>query len=239
MVHSSTETSQRHWRRIHTAVSTVPSLSLGEPDTSATRHFGTTKSLSKFKTNHRWSCVSSELSWFEVSRLFLDHGTRVEVSRTTFFWCRSVLRSVPKCPRASWCRRSVLWPKCPVTVADASLPVADDMEIGVWHIPQARLSTGTVLRLPFSGHPPHMTSREDSALAWSLIVCRKTVPLTSNSRSCNARGLLHNSAVNAVHNIVPSLIVPFSKTGWVSPSVFWVLHLLFESHSRKSVNHLR
>jgi len=30
------------------------------------------------------------------------------------FWCRSVLRPVPKCPRMSWCR-SVLWPKCPVT----------------------------------------------------------------------------------------------------------------------------
>jgi len=36
------------------------------------------------KTNHRWSCVSSELSWVDVSRLFLDHDTRVEVSRTTF-----------------------------------------------------------------------------------------------------------------------------------------------------------
>ena len=51
-----------------------------EPDTSATRHFGTTKLVPKFKTNHRWICVSSELSWVEVSRLFLDHGTRVEVS---------------------------------------------------------------------------------------------------------------------------------------------------------------
>ena len=55
-----------------------------ELDTSATRHFGTVKLVPKFKTNHRWSCVSSELSWVEVSRLFLDHGTRVEVSRTTF-----------------------------------------------------------------------------------------------------------------------------------------------------------
>ena len=27
-----------------------------------------------------WSCVSSEMSWVEVSRLFLNHGTRVEVS---------------------------------------------------------------------------------------------------------------------------------------------------------------
>jgi len=80
-----------------------------------TRHFGTTKSVPKFKRNHRWTCgaVSSELPWVEVSRLFLDHGTRVEVSRTTFF-CRNVLRPVPKCRRVSWCR-SVLWSKCPVT----------------------------------------------------------------------------------------------------------------------------
>ena len=54
-------------------------------DTSPPRHFGTTKLVPKFKPNHRWSCVSSELSWVEVSRLFLDHGTRVEVSCTTFF----------------------------------------------------------------------------------------------------------------------------------------------------------
>ena len=33
------------------------------------------------------------------------------------FWCRSVLRPVPKCPRVSW-GRSVLWPKCPVTATD-------------------------------------------------------------------------------------------------------------------------
>ena len=30
------------------------------------------------------------------------------------FWCQSVLRPVPKCPRVSWCR-SALWQKCPVT----------------------------------------------------------------------------------------------------------------------------
>ena len=59
-------------------------------DTSAPRHLGATKLVPKFKTNHRWSCVSSELSWVEVSRLFLDHGTRVEVSRSTFF-------GVPEC----------------------------------------------------------------------------------------------------------------------------------------------
>jgi len=77
-------------------------------------HFGTTKLVLKFKTNHRWSCVSSELSWVEVSRLFLDHMALVSKCLVPRFWCRSVLRPVPKCPRVSWCR-SVLWPKCPVT----------------------------------------------------------------------------------------------------------------------------
>jgi len=59
----------------------------------------------KFKTNHRWSCVSSELSWVEVSRLFLDHGTRVEVSRTTFL--------ASKClETGAEVSQSVLMPKC-------------------------------------------------------------------------------------------------------------------------------
>jgi len=55
--------------------------------------------------NHRWNCVSSELSWVEVSRLFLDHGTRVEVSRTTFLVskCLEIGTEVPQ---------SVLMPKC-------------------------------------------------------------------------------------------------------------------------------
>ena len=49
------------------------------------RHFGTAKLVLNFKTNHRWSCVSSShVSWVEVSRLFLDYGTRVEVARITF-----------------------------------------------------------------------------------------------------------------------------------------------------------
>jgi len=62
----------------------------------------------KFKPNHRWSCVSSELSWVEVSRLFLDHGPRVEVSRTTFL--------VSKCLEiGAEVSQSVLMPKCPVT----------------------------------------------------------------------------------------------------------------------------
>jgi len=43
-----------------------------------------------------------------VSRLFLDHGTRVEVSRTTFLVskCLEIGAEVPQ---------SVLMPKCPVT----------------------------------------------------------------------------------------------------------------------------
>jgi len=55
--------------------------------------------------NHRWRCVSSELSWVEVSRLFLDHGTRVEVSRITFL--------VSKCVEiGAEVSQSVLMPKC-------------------------------------------------------------------------------------------------------------------------------
>jgi len=89
------------------------SRTLRPQDTSATRHFGTTKLVPKFNTNHRWSCVSSELSWVEVSWLFLDHVTRVEVSRITFLvskykvsWDRC--RSVPECLDAEVsCGRSV------------------------------------------------------------------------------------------------------------------------------------
>jgi len=80
-------------------------ICLREPDTSATRHFGITKLVPKFKTYHRWSCVSSELSWVEVSRLFLDHVTRVEVSRTTFL--------VSKClGTGAEVSQSVLMPRC-------------------------------------------------------------------------------------------------------------------------------
>jgi len=59
-----------------------------EPDTSATRQFGT-----KFKPNDRWSCVSSELSWVRSVPTFPRSGAEVfgaEVSRDT-----SAL--VPKC----------------------------------------------------------------------------------------------------------------------------------------------
>jgi len=68
-------------------------------------HFGTTKLVPKFKPNQQWSCVSLELSWVEVSRLFLDHGTRVEVSRTAFL--------VSKCLEiGAEVSHSVLMPKC-------------------------------------------------------------------------------------------------------------------------------
>jgi len=75
-----------------------------EPDTLALRHFGTIKLVPKFKPNHQWSCVLSELSWVEVSQLFLDHDTRVEVSRTTFL--------VSKCLEIGAEVSSVLMPKC-------------------------------------------------------------------------------------------------------------------------------
>ena len=86
-----------------------------EPDTSATRHFDTTKLVPKFKTNHRWSCVSSEIRNCPGSKCpgFSSITALVLKCLVPRFWCRSVLRSVPKCPRVSWCR-SVLWPKCPV-----------------------------------------------------------------------------------------------------------------------------
>ena len=78
------------------------SRTLRHRDTSAPQNW--CRSLT-FKTNHRWSCVSSELSWVEVSRLFLDHGTRVEVSRTVFLLWKcletgaevSQSRLMPKC----------------------------------------------------------------------------------------------------------------------------------------------
>jgi len=82
-------------------------LYAGDPDTSAT------KLVPKLKTNHRWSCVSSELSWVEVSRLFLDHSTRVEVSRTTFLSSKCLKTGAEV-------SQSVLMPKCPVTVCSCS-----------------------------------------------------------------------------------------------------------------------
>ena len=75
---------EHHTKKVLISLLTYGSRTLRPQDTSAPRHFGTTKLVPKFKPNHRWSCVSSELSWIEVSRLFLDHGTRFEVSHTTF-----------------------------------------------------------------------------------------------------------------------------------------------------------
>jgi len=93
------------------------SRTLRPQDTSAPRHFGITKLVPKFKSNHRWSCVSSELSWVEVSRLFLDHGTRVEVSHTTFL--------VSKClETGAEVSQSVLMPKCLVTFLVIARPHA-------------------------------------------------------------------------------------------------------------------
>ena len=74
--------------------------------------FGT--GAGQFKTNHRWSCVSSELSWVEVSRFFLDHGTRVEMYRTTFL--------VSKCLEiGAEVSQSVLMPKCLVAEVSGNL----------------------------------------------------------------------------------------------------------------------
>jgi len=68
-------------------------------DTSAPQNW--CRSLSRITGG----AVSSELSWVEVSRLFLDHGTRVEVSRTTFL--------VSKCLGiGAEVSQSVLMPKC-------------------------------------------------------------------------------------------------------------------------------
>ena len=75
--------------------------------------------MPKFKTNRLWNCVSSELSWVEVSRLFLDHGTRAEVSRITFL--------VSKCLEVgAEVSQSVLMPMCPVAIlyADSDFDVA-------------------------------------------------------------------------------------------------------------------
>ena len=92
----------------HTCYRHFGHKTLRPQDTSAPRHFSTTKLVPEFKTV---SCVSPELSWVEVSRLFLDHGTRVEVSRTTFL--------VSKClETGAEVSQSVLRPKC--LVADMS-----------------------------------------------------------------------------------------------------------------------
>ena len=78
------------------------------------RHRDNSALLSKFKTNHRWSCVSSELSWDEVSWLILDHGTRVEVSRTTFLVSKYL-------EFGAEVTQSVLMPKCLVAEVSGNL----------------------------------------------------------------------------------------------------------------------
>jgi len=75
-----------------------------QPDTSATRHFGT-----NFKPNHRWICVLSELSLVQSVPTF--RRSDAEVSRTAFL-VQKCLETVLKCLMRV---RSVLWPKCPVT----------------------------------------------------------------------------------------------------------------------------
>ena len=71
-----------------------------EPDTSATRHFGT-----NFKPHHRWICVLLKLSLVQSVPTF--RRSDAEVSRTTFL--------VQKCPETvQKCLmrvRSVLVPK--------------------------------------------------------------------------------------------------------------------------------
>jgi len=91
-----------------------------EPDTSATRHFGT-ETLRHHKIGaevYDESPVELRLIgivlWVEVSRLFLDHGTRVEVSRTTFL--------VSKCLEiGAEVSQSVLMPKCLVAEVSSNI----------------------------------------------------------------------------------------------------------------------
>jgi len=68
-----------------------------------TRHIGTTKwcrSLSRITggpVSHR-NCPGSKCpGFYSITAL-------VSKCLVTRFWCRSVLRSVPTCPRVSWCR---------------------------------------------------------------------------------------------------------------------------------------
>ena len=65
---------------------------------------------SNFRSRFR-SRSSSSSSSTTSGDIFYCSGSR-QLNHSS--WCCSVLRSVPKCPRVSWCR-SVLWPKCVVT----------------------------------------------------------------------------------------------------------------------------
>jgi len=95
---------------------TVPLLTAGHFDHKTLRHRDTSapqywcRSLRRIiggAVSHR-NCPGSKCPGFSSITALLS---KCLVPR---FWCRSVLRSVPKCPRVSWCR-SVLWPKYPVT----------------------------------------------------------------------------------------------------------------------------
>jgi len=95
------------------------------------------------------------------------------------FWRRSVLRSVPKCPRVSRCR-SVLWPKCPVT----PIPCFADSFL-LSHI-SSRL------------HPDHPHSRavnDDKSYCLRSTPCAATVAINAlltayswSQRQCNYTG---------------------------------------------------
>jgi len=96
--------------------------SLGEPDTSATRHFGI-KTLWDTSAPQNWCRSLRRMTGGAVSHGncpgskcpgFSSITALVSKCLVPRFWCRSVLGPVPKCPRVSWCR-SVLWLKCPVT----------------------------------------------------------------------------------------------------------------------------
>ena len=81
------------------------SRTLRSQETSVPRHFGTTNLVPKFKTNHRWSCYVSHRNcprskWPGFSSI----TALVSKCFVPRYWCRSVLRPVPKCPRVSWCR---------------------------------------------------------------------------------------------------------------------------------------
>ena len=91
----------------HSSRTSRGSRTLRPHDISAPRHFST-------NLNHRWSCVFSELSWVESVPSF--RRSDAEVSPTTFL-AQKCLETVLKCLMRV---RSVLWPKCPVTLPEPS-----------------------------------------------------------------------------------------------------------------------
>ena len=89
-----------------TSCTSIGSRTLGPQDISAPRHFGTS-----FKPNHQWSAVLSKLSWVQSVPTF--RRSDAEVSRTTFLVQNCLIETALKCLMRV---RSVLWPKCPVTL---------------------------------------------------------------------------------------------------------------------------